>query len=134
MSSSWTIKASTPGEKLELTFVAKHPDLGPYFTASLQATRVTREVKDPDAFFWLMPHKVAVWIYWQAFWLWWKGVAPIPHPKYVDGSRYKERVLKRAQEEEGSSRELAAKKVAMRSVGISCPMFRWRDAKGPPWV
>ena len=23
----------------------------------------------PDAWFWLMPHMVAVWIYWEALWL-----------------------------------------------------------------
>ncbi|GAQ89587.1 hypothetical protein KFL_005390070 [Klebsormidium nitens] len=134
MSSSWTIRASPPGEKLELTFIAKHPDLGPYFTASLQATKVTREVRHPEAFLWLMPHKTALWIYWQAFWLWWKGVEPVSHPKYVNGSEYQIQVLDRAKKEEGLDRGAAVRKEALRSSGLSCPVFKWRSAGGPPWL
>ncbi|CAI7728355.1 unnamed protein product [Closterium sp. NIES-53] len=40
-----------------------------------------------------MPHRVAFWIYWQAFLLWWKGVPLFEHPKYTEGPAYAESTL-----------------------------------------
>ncbi|MED6184273.1 hypothetical protein PIB30_045907 [Stylosanthes scabra] len=66
MLGSWNIKASDPGESLTVSISVHHPDLGNYFTASLIAKRLPSSSESDHAiFFWLMPHKVAVWIYWH---------------------------------------------------------------------
>ncbi|KAJ7569114.1 hypothetical protein O6H91_01G141800 [Diphasiastrum complanatum] len=79
----WKIQASPPGQHLVLKISVEHPRLGNYFLATLTTKRVQNTVQDADAFFWLMPQRVAVWIYWQALLLYWKGVAFVPHPKYA---------------------------------------------------
>jgi DUF1365 family protein len=66
MLGNWNIRANAPGDNLYVTISVKHPKLGDYFTAVLKAKRVTSSlVSDHAMFFWLMPHKVAVWIYWH---------------------------------------------------------------------
>ncbi|KAK8468195.1 hypothetical protein PHAVU_007G245866 [Phaseolus vulgaris] len=43
-----------------------HPKHGNYFTATLKAKKLRSSPElDHAIFFWLMPHKVAVWIYWH---------------------------------------------------------------------
>lgn len=66
MHGNWNIKASDPGENLTISISVHHPDLGNYFTASLKAKKFCSSSDSDHAFFfWLMPHKVAVWIYWH---------------------------------------------------------------------
>lgn len=64
MKAVWQMQAPTPGKELLLCIGVQHPELGNYFQAILKAKRVTRAV-DPEAFTWIMPQKVAFWIYWQ---------------------------------------------------------------------
>jgi len=64
MKAVWRMQAATPGQELVLRIGVQHPDHGNYFQAILKAKRVERAV-DPEAFTWIMPHKVAFWIYWQ---------------------------------------------------------------------
>ena len=66
MLGSWNIKANDPGENLTISISVHHPELGNYFTASLKAKKLCSSSESDHAiFFWLMPHKVAVWIYWH---------------------------------------------------------------------
>jgi len=66
MLGSWNIKASDPGENLSISISVHHPEFGNYFTASLKAKKLcSTSALDHAVFFWLMPHKVAVWIYWH---------------------------------------------------------------------
>ncbi|GFQ08714.1 hypothetical protein PHJA_003015400 [Phtheirospermum japonicum] len=82
MLGNWRMKTSEPGDNLHVVISSQHPKLGNYFTASLTAKRVTSSLGDYSGFFWLMPHKVALWIYWHALKLWWKNVSFIQHPRY----------------------------------------------------
>ncbi|PKA56980.1 hypothetical protein AXF42_Ash002284 [Apostasia shenzhenica] len=84
MQGNWSIRADVPGESIFIAISVHHPTLGNYFTATLSAKRVHSSTTPLDlaTYFWLMPHKVAMWIYWQAFKLWWKKVSFIDHPKY----------------------------------------------------
>jgi len=59
------MRTNAPGENLVLKISVKHPKLGDYFTASLTAQRVSSSSVQHALFFWLMPHKVALWIYWH---------------------------------------------------------------------
>nr|GEU97452.1 zinc finger, CCHC-type [Tanacetum cinerariifolium] len=65
MLGSWSLKTNTPGDNLVVTISVNHPKLGDYFTASLTANRVSSSSVQHAVFFWLMPHKVALWIYWH---------------------------------------------------------------------
>ena len=66
MYGNWRIKAHAPGDTLLVAITVQHPRLGNYFTATLTAKKVSSSlVADRQLFFWLMPHKVAIWIYWQ---------------------------------------------------------------------
>ncbi|XP_050287680.1 uncharacterized protein LOC126726460 isoform X3 [Quercus robur] len=85
MLGNWNMRANAPGDNLYVTISVQHPKLGDYFTAVLEAKRVPSSlVSDHAMFFWLMPHKVAVWIYWHALKLWWKNVSYIQHPRYTN--------------------------------------------------
>ncbi|XP_068654975.1 uncharacterized protein [Aristolochia californica] len=66
MHGNWKMHTKTPGEDLLLDISVQHPDLGNYFTATLKAKKV-RSSQTPilALFFWFMPQKVAIWIYWQ---------------------------------------------------------------------
>lgn len=60
------MKATAPGRDLSVVISVQHPDLGEHFCAVLRAQRVSSSnAPDQMFFFWLMPHKVAVWIYWH---------------------------------------------------------------------
>lgn len=66
MLGDWSIRANAPDDDLFVSISVQHPELGNYFTATLKAKRVSSSlVFDHALFFWLMPHKVAVWIYWH---------------------------------------------------------------------
>ncbi len=90
MKGVWVMQATSPGQELLLQISVQHPDYGLYFRAILKAKRIDG-VHDPELFTWLMPHKVAFWIYWQALLLICKGVSFVPHPKYTDENKYRER-------------------------------------------
>ena len=71
MLGNWTIKANAPGDNLSVAISVQHPKLGDYFIATLNAKKVSSSsVSDHALFFWLMPHKVAVWIYWHVSGIW----------------------------------------------------------------
>ena len=60
------MKATAPGNELSVVISVEHPNFGNFFCATLRAQRVpSMKVPDHKLFFWLMPHKVAVWIYWH---------------------------------------------------------------------
>ncbi|KAH0677804.1 hypothetical protein KY285_025605 [Solanum tuberosum] len=93
MQGNWTMKTNIPGDNLFVTISVNHPKHGEYFSASLMAKRVSSSTHtDLDLFFWLMPHKVALGIYWQALKLWWKGVPFLQHPRYYN-PRYRDEAI-----------------------------------------
>lgn len=67
MLGNWSIRVDAPGDSLYVVISVQHPTLGNYFTAALQAKLVghTSNSLRRATFFWLMPHKVAAWIYWE---------------------------------------------------------------------
>jgi len=69
MLGNWKIKTNVPGDNLVVNISVNHPKLGDYFTASLTANRVSSSSVEHAVFFWLMPHKVAIWIYWHVSFL-----------------------------------------------------------------
>ncbi|KAL6198156.1 hypothetical protein ACLB2K_027948 [Fragaria x ananassa] len=141
MVGNWSIKANAPDDTLFVSISVQHPDLGNYFTATLKANRVPSSlVSDHALFFWLMPHKVAVWIYWHALKLWWKNVAFVQHPRYTNPA-YRDEALVRNQKlhccpairlnkdkhqqlEGGSQGCMVNKESEPRYI-------KWRDAKWP---
>lgn len=66
MEGVWQMQAAAPGHELLLRIGVQHREYGTYFQAILKAKRVVG-VRDPEAYTWLMPHKVAFWIYWQVW-------------------------------------------------------------------
>lgn len=96
MLGNWSIRADTPGDNLNVAISVQHPTLGNYFTAALHAKLVgeTSDSVKLATFFWLMPHKVAAGIYWEAFRLWLKNVRFLDHPKYLS-LNYRDDALKR---------------------------------------
>lgn len=96
MLGNWTMRADAPGDDLFIEISVQHPTLGDYFTATLNAKRISSSswTHSPALFFWLMPQKVALWIYWQALKLWWKKVSFLDHPKYLN-PMYREESLMR---------------------------------------
>lgn len=139
MHGNWSIKVNDPGDNLLVAISVQHPKLGHYFTATLNAKKVSTSL-DRAIFFWLMPHKVALWIYMQALILWWKNVEFIQHPK-LHNLLYKEEAMARDWKLkcpweiqvdknenlhfEGSDSDFVAEK---KNEGSR---FRWRDAKWP---
>lgn len=66
MLGTWKIRANEPGDDLSVSIEVQHPHLGNYFSATLKAKRISpAQASDPAVFFWLMPHKVGIWIYWH---------------------------------------------------------------------
>ncbi|XP_058728191.1 uncharacterized protein LOC131599972 [Vicia villosa] len=134
MLGSWNIKASDPGDNLSISISVHHPEFGNYFTASLKAKKLhSSSASDHAVFFWLMPHKVAVWIYWHAIKLWWKNVQFIQHPRYAtpmyrDEALIRDRTLQccgfSALGENNKDGLLSEAKPRDR-------WFRWNDAKWP---
>uniref|UniRef100_A0A2P2K1G3 Uncharacterized protein n=2 Tax=Rhizophora mucronata TaxID=61149 RepID=A0A2P2K1G3_RHIMU len=141
MLGNWRIKANAPGDSLSVYISVQHPELGNYFVATLKAKRLSSSLlPDHAMFFWLMPHKVAVWIYWHAFKLWWQNVQFIQHPRYADPAYKNEALLRdqklqcckagawdkdRPTQTEGHHLGNSAE----RNHGIHC--FKWRDARWP---
>jgi DUF1365 family protein len=65
MSGEWMMKTRVPGKTIGIAITVKHPEFGNFFVASLSATRVEGIQTSVEKFFWLMPHKTALGIYWQ---------------------------------------------------------------------
>ncbi|KAJ4811362.1 DUF1365 family protein [Rhynchospora pubera] len=98
MLGNWRIKAVEPSEKLSVVISVHHPTHGDYFTAILhaQAINSVKSLLSMENYFWLMPHKVAIWIYWQALRLWMKNVKFLDHPKFLC-PKYRDEALIRNQ-------------------------------------
>ncbi|CAN7033989.1 hypothetical protein IGI04_031884 [Brassica rapa subsp. trilocularis] len=135
MLGNWKIRANEPGHELSVSIESQHPHHGNYFSATLRAKRIDQtRVSDPAVFFWLMPHKVAIWIYWHALKLWWKNVPFIQHPRYSNPS-YREDSAKRDQKLrcvglDGSNSGETIKFDGC-SSGFGGCRFAWRDANWP---
>nr|GMD05355.1 TBC1 domain family member 14 like [Ipomoea batatas] len=141
MLGSWRIKTNAPGENILVTVSVNHPTHGDYFTASLVAKRVSSSTPmDHTLFFWLMPHKVAFWIYWQALKLWWKGLSFVQHPRYYNPG-YRGEALAR-DEKLHCCKEFAfnshthqeaeeSRSRSSRDSNSRTHCFTWRDAKWP---
>ncbi|KAJ7947316.1 DUF1365 domain-containing protein [Quillaja saponaria] len=140
MLGSWNIRANEPEDNLFVAISVNHTKLGDYFTASLKAKRLSSSsVSDHAAFFWLMPHKVAVWIYWHALKLWWKNVPFIQHPRYTNPA-YREASVRDQKLQCCKPVELNSDKHVQNGgsdqsyvADKSCRerLFAWRDAKWP---
>lgn len=97
MLGNWKMHAGEPGEKLFVGISVQHPEMGSCFTATLSAREVSPSRLGPALFFWMMPQKVALWIYWQvsgdlvsqsAFpgdLETWPPLSPAPAPPYFAG-------------------------------------------------
>ncbi|KAL6955282.1 hypothetical protein U1Q18_010332 [Sarracenia purpurea var. burkii] len=140
MLGNWIMRTDAPGDNLFIRISVQHPKLGDYFTATLTAKRISSLASDHALFFWLMPHKVALRIYWQALKLWWKGVSFIQHPRYSN-LEYRQEALIR-------DRKLPCCLSFLQDVQNHVPLegsdsdyveddirsnrwFTWRDAKWP---
>lgn len=133
MLGSWRIKATAPGEDLSVSILVQHPDLGEYFCATLRAKKVSSSMVSNHAlYFWLMPHTVAVWIYWHALKLWWKGVSFIQHPRYANPA-YREEASLRDQKLNGcKAGSLGVIGSCLRDNGNKeAHQFTWTNAKWP---
>ncbi|XP_047338100.1 uncharacterized protein LOC124941791 [Impatiens glandulifera] len=130
MVGTWHIKTNSPGSDLFISISVHHPELGDYFIATLNAKKITScLIDDATLFFWLMPHKVAVWIYWHALQLWWKGVKYVQHPRYVD-PEYREDVLFRDRKLQSCPALVTTQSNSMNNNG-NYRRFKWTDAKWP---
>lgn len=136
MRGNWNIKANDPTDSLSVFISVQHPELGDYFVASLKAKRLS-SVSDHAMFFWLMPHKVALWIYWHALKLWWKNVHFIQHPRYTNPT-YREEAMIRDKKlhcnqalawDRGNC--LQADGHHPGNLADRKRWFKWRDAKRP---
>ncbi|XP_062160493.1 uncharacterized protein LOC133867744 isoform X1 [Alnus glutinosa] len=141
MLGTWRIRANAPGENLYVAISVQHPKLGDYFTATLKAKRVPSSlVSDHAMFFWLMPHMVAVWIYWHAVKLWWKNVSFLQHPRYTNPA-YREEAVIRDQKLQrcpiiGSDKDEylqdeGSDQGCLPDRNCEIRQFTWRDAKWP---
>ncbi|KAK2393891.1 hypothetical protein P8452_15810 [Trifolium repens] len=139
MLGSWNIKASDPGENLSISISVHHPEFQNYFTASLKAKKLcSSSTIDHAVFFWLMPQKVAIWIYWHAVKLWWKNVQFIQHPRYTVPT-YRDEALVRDRKLQCCGLSDYNLHVQQRRSNEDClaetspkdRWFRWIDAKWP---
>ncbi|XP_059668887.1 uncharacterized protein LOC132313969 [Cornus florida] len=141
MLGDWRIKTNAPGDELLVAISVQHPKLGDYFTATLTAKKVHSSLVDNHAvFFWLMPHKVAVWIYWHAVKLWWKNVQFIQHPRYHSPAYREEALIRdgnlqccKAFARDTQHRLLVERSDSdvITSINGRDHGFTWRDAKWP---
>ncbi|CAK7350194.1 unnamed protein product [Dovyalis caffra] len=136
MLGNWSIKANDPTDSLSVFISVQHPELGDYFVASLKAKRLS-SASDHAMFFWLMPHKVALWIYLHALRLWWKNVHIIQHPRYTN-PRYREEALIRDMKLKCNQALEWDKDKCWQADGHHTTKladrkrwFKWRDAKWP---
>lgn len=122
---SRVINAPEPGQHLLLSVAASHPELGDYFIARLKAERDTKALPLPNEIasweclwkYGFQPQRVALWIYWQALKLLWKGV-PFYSPPNLE---------ERKSELIDSARHLP------KFASSGC-VFDWRPAESWPWA
>ncbi|XP_027102328.1 uncharacterized protein [Coffea arabica] len=141
MLGNWSIRTTAPEDDLSVDISVQHPELGKYFRAILTAKKVSSKMaRDQASFFWLMPHRVAIWIYWHAVKLWWKGVPFIQHPRY-QSPKYREEALLRDEKlqccpslgsNKDSNQTIEASKLSrVAEISSKSRCFTWRDAKWP---
>ncbi|CAI9100149.1 OLC1v1037089C1 [Oldenlandia corymbosa var. corymbosa] len=138
MFGNWSMRTTAPEDNITVTVGAKHPELGNYMTAILKLRKVSDKVAtDPYLFCWLMPHKVVIWIYWQALQLWWKGLHFFEHPKYKNPN-YREQCVFRDNKIQGN--QSVGKQAETETINIGTShvavkthshSFIWREAKWP---
>ncbi|KAK4440176.1 hypothetical protein Salat_0352500 [Sesamum alatum] len=140
MLGNWSVQTNDPADNLHVVISVQHPQLGKYFTASLTAKRLASSTsEDHSMFFWLMPHKVAFWIYWHALKLWWKNVSFIQHPRYQN-PKYREEALLRDENiqccpsfgnNEADNLQIQGRARDSSDKVSSQRCFTWRDATWP---
>ncbi|KAL3524589.1 hypothetical protein ACH5RR_012961 [Cinchona calisaya] len=141
MFGNWSIKVTAPEDNLSVAISVEHPELGDYFTAVLRAKKVSFEMAGDQAlFFWLMPHRVAIWIYWHAVKLWWKGVPFIKHPRYQSPT-YREEALLRDErlqccpshwwDKDSNQQTETSDSSNVTEMRGKSRYYTWRDAKWP---
>lgn len=128
MRSTWILRATDPGDTLSLSVSCDHPEMGSFFDATLRASRITPPASS-ERWAFLMPHKVAVWIYWHAAVLVWRGVSFLSHPKSVDPTAHKHETMENARR---AGRLLCPALGAARADNPP-PCYVWRDATQYPW-
>ena len=98
MQNTWKISTAAPTSEagLRVDIYVKHPDYGSYFWARLKAKESKHKASRSEEAdlktllkYGYMPHRVAMWIYWQAVILLWKGVPFHLHPSLES---YKQKV------------------------------------------
>jgi DUF1365 family protein len=131
MTPSWRITSDAPTDTLHIAFTVEAPPHatrarsgGVVFRAALSARRVRVE-GPPEGWAWGMPQRVALWIYWQAALLLWKGVPFQSHPKYARGGAYRR---------DAAEAEKPLRRVAAGARPGGCPAFQWREAAVAPWT
>ena len=137
MHSAWSLRASDPGASLEVHVSCRHPELGHFFDAALRAKRLppaqaAAASAQSERWAWLMPHKVAWWIYWHALLLLWRGLPFLSHPKsgsHEGHAALKATATKRAAQAGRSACPALQAGAARQSA---CP-YTWRDATAYPW-
>ncbi|KAI3455998.1 hypothetical protein Pfo_012661 [Paulownia fortunei] len=140
MLGNWSMKTNEPADYLHVVISVQHPKLGNYFTAALTAKKVASLTSgDHLGFFWLMPHKVSLWIYWHALKLWWKNVSFIQHPRYHNPT-YREEALLRNENiqccplfgnNEADNLQIQGRPCDSAAKMSSNRCFTWRDATWP---
>mmetsp|Transcript_32682 Transcript_32682/g.61431 ORF Transcript_32682/g.61431 Transcript_32682/m.61431 type:complete len:138 (+) Transcript_32682:909-1322(+) len=134
MKGVWHLKASTPGDMLTLSVAVKHPDYGNFFTALLSLEKQCHVHSTLDEWLWFRPQRVAIWIYWHALVLIYKGVTVYGHPKDLGETRTSYREVAAAKLEEMQGVGTTNTVSSSQREGGTCPVgFVWRDAKSYPW-
>jgi DUF1365 family protein len=128
MRSTWILHATDPAATLSLSVSCDHPELGRFFDAALTARRIPPPASS-ERWAFLMPHKVAVWIYWHAAVLVWRGVSFLPHPKSADPTAHKQETMKSARR----AGRLLCPALGASRAGDPPPCYMWRDATQYPW-
>jgi hypothetical protein len=68
----WRLKTAAPGATLRLSVAVQHPQHGAFFDAVLSLQRMPSLNCSRQRWLLGCPHRVALWIYWQAALLLWK--------------------------------------------------------------
>ena len=136
MEGVWRLNTAAPGDKLHLSVAVQHPSHGAFFDAVLTLTRVPSLPCSLQRWLLGRPQRVAVWIYWQAVVLLWKGVPLYGHPKDTGASvtayRHTAAAAVAAMHPHGVMADQRGGKAG--AGGGGCPAaFVWRESKGYPW-
>eukprot|EP00210_Caulerpa_lentillifera_P009423 g8984.t1 len=121
MDSEWILKTQVNDEKLSLTVRCIHPIHGHFFDAIMHLKRSKNGDKLNEQsglrILWnygFQPHRVALWIYWQAVCLFKKGVPFYGYPET-------QKVKTKAEEQSKNLKFTTGAR------------FIWRDPKSFPW-